>query len=482
MSRINQKDARDARLMLLRQVIILPMRFLRSLIIIPILPQSTIFLLKVISTWFGYLPRLLLGTNAILGFYYPAAEAKGDLDEQQRYVTLCWQFTLFAAVTGGIAGIAMAVFYVSPAYIPFLLIWGLSIAPTTYVKSFFQAKGDFDKIAILDIITAVSNFIFPLAGWFLFELMGYIGGTVIAFLITLYVGRKEIFPKVTKITRDFAKNAIGNGIHFWLNGFLSDLAKSFEVTLFVILAGISEDFGGQYAVGMTLAAILSQLMTSFSNVFQRKAVTQISENKDEGYKYLMDYIALDIVLFTIFFVGFIPGLYIIAYLLPNYASLIQIVPFLLFGVFFMRLRFYPGVAYKTERRFWEIHSGHIIQLVLGIGIVLLIYYFTDLPHYYMAASQFLGSMFGAIILFFLFFYRNGVTYTQSDKLNLTLFLGLLIVALAGVYLISNFWWLMLLELVLCSLILVGTLKAFPHTYSLIKQLLDIPFLRRFRRR
>lgn len=469
---INTKDAKDARLMFLRQMIVLPIRFARSLIIIPLLPQSTIFLLKVISTWLGYIPRLMLGTNAILGFYYPSAEALGDEDEKRRYVTLCWQFTLFACITGGLAGVSIAFFYISPLYIPFLLIWGLSIAPINYIKSYLQAKGGFNKIALIDVCAAVSNFIFPLAGWFLFEFIGYIGGSLIAFLITFYIGRNELFPRVIKLQKSFTTNAIGRGIHFWLNGFLSDLAKSFEITMFVILVGISKDFGGQYAVGMTLATIVNQLMTSFSNVFQRKVVKEIAKNKSEAYQSLVNYMALDLLLFTIFFFAFIPIVNIIVYFLPAYAELKNILPFLLLGVFFMRYRFYSGVAFKTEKQFWEIHLGHIVQLLIGVGLLYLIYC-QENPDYMLAVAKVVGALLGTVLVSGLFFFRNK-HFFEVREISLITFLPLLFfVMLWGIFYFDQLLTLLICELLVGTFIVTLILNQFPKTNEMVRELINI---------
>ena len=67
-------------------------------------------------------------------------------------------------------------------------------------------------------------------------------------------------------------------------------------------------------------------------------------------KYLANYMALDVLLFLIFFYCIVLGTYLIVYWLPSYDQLINIIPFLLVGVFFMRYRFYPGLAFKAEKK------------------------------------------------------------------------------------------------------------------------------------
>jgi len=472
MKGIDEKDIKDARLMLFRQVIILPLRFVRSLIILPLLPQSAIFLLKIISTWFGYVPRLMLGTNAILGFYYPVAKKENDYDKQDRYFSLSWRFALFASLTGGVVGIIISYSYLSLAYIPFLLVWGLSVAPLAHINSALFAKGNFNRIARIDILAAVANFILPLVGWFLFEFLGYIGGSAISLALTIFIGRKEIFIRTISLNRSFVKKNVKKGIHFWLNGFLQDLAKSFEITLFAIIPSvISKEYGGQYAVAMTLTGIVNQLIVSLSMVLQRKVTMQLGEGNKRGYKHLLDYMAIDIIVFVVLYIIFIPVSDILVFFLPNYSLLSEILPILLMGMFFLRLRYYPGLDFKIKKRFWEIHWGHIIHLFIVISIVFVFYYKIELPRYLIAISQLSGALIGTLLVLKLFLDNNKGIYSRSIITAFIARMCMLLSIIVVHFMIENSVVKYITEIIIAFIIIVSILIKFPRTYDIIKQLI-----------
>jgi len=420
--KLDTTDFIDAKLMLYRQFLITPIRFIRSVILIPYIPPATIFLLKIITTWFGYVPRLNLGVNAIFAFYYPEAEAKNNDKEQNLYAYLAWKVALVTSIIGGAVGVLIAYNIDKLVLAPLLVIWGLSITPGLFIKSSLTAKGFFKTLAKVDVITALSNLIFPLIGWFCFGLAGYIIGSLISIGMIFIFGYAEIFPLKVHVPIGFVKEKVANGLNFWFNGFVSDLAKTYEVTLFLLLTGISSNFGGQYAVAMTLAMISSQLGVSISSVFGRKAVKQISLARNEGIYELRHYVIIDVLVFSIFFLVFIPASYIVEYLLPQYNLISEILPFLLLGVCYMRLRFYTGVVFKTDRDFLRIHFGHIIHLFVGI-ISLTILYEARCELYMLASSQILGAFCGTVFVS-IFFFRKYRTYFKLKEFASTAFLML----------------------------------------------------------
>jgi O-antigen/teichoic acid export membrane protein len=404
---ISKKDSKDARLMLIRQIVIIPLRFARSLVILPLLPPSLIFTLKVISTWFSYLPRLTLGTLSVLGFYYPSAEARGDIETCERYDYMAWKFTFFSAIFGSILGLSISVFYLDYQYLFLLLVWGIFVVPMSFILSSLQAKGHFKIIAIMDTIGAIAYFVIPLIGLYFFELWGYIAGLVISMCVSIYIGREMLFPKRISLPKKFLKTNIFKGLNLWGNGFLSDLVKSYEVTLFVFIAAISTDFAGQYAVAMTLTLVVDQMITSISSVFQRKVVKDLSKEGSERKEYdiIYDFAILDFSVFIIIASLGLASIHLLVHFLPAYSELPYILPFLLLGNFLLRFRFYPGVIFKSDNEFFNIHVGHVIHLLLGVVSLSAITFVSSKMHL-VALSQVIGAIGGSLFVWGMLFYQK----------------------------------------------------------------------------
>jgi len=161
--------------MVIRQALTIPVRFLRSIVVLPLISPDLIFVLKLIGTWLGYASRANLGTFNLLGFYYPAAEAQGDNRLAQRYTYQAWIFSIFCVLIAAIVG---AFFYLEIKHIPILIVWGMATMLMKYMANYYQARGNFNKIAIIDITNLVVGFFIALGGLLLF---GFDGLEKIAF-------------------------------------------------------------------------------------------------------------------------------------------------------------------------------------------------------------------------------------------------------------------------------------------------------------
>jgi len=237
---ISKKDARDARLMVVRQALTVPVRFLRSIVILPLLSSDLIFVLKLISTWLGYTVRANFGTFNLLGFYYPAVEAQGDTQLGQRYKYQAWIFSLFCVLIAAGVGVLIASLYLETKHIPILIVWGIASILIKYMTNYYQATGNFNKIAIIDITSLVIGFFISLGGLLLFGFDGYLIGLVIPMLIVLGIGKSSFFPQKVALPFSFIKKSLQDGGYLTIDGFLSSFVKAHEITLFAFLASVNK--------------------------------------------------------------------------------------------------------------------------------------------------------------------------------------------------------------------------------------------------
>lgn len=412
---IASKERKDARLMLLRQFLSIPLGFAKALIIIPIILPELMFVLKIISTWLGYLPRVALGTFAVLGFYYPAAIAEGKVVLADQYRFLAWRFALFGVLAGALAGFAIS-YYLAGEYLIVLVFWGMVIVPNSYTRSIFQAEGNFRKIAQIDITLAIVGFVLPLTGLLLWGFKGYLVCLAITLYITLILGRSSFFPKKIKLTLKFIKESLYRGGNLWVNGILADLVKSFDITLFAFISVVSANFGGQYAVAMTLQAIADKLVTSVSIVYQRQVVMKVSKAKESNMSdnsIIFDFVILDLLLFVVIATGLLMGSYALVYFAPEYGKVIYIFPFLLLGGALLRFRFYPGVIFKTDNKFNILHVAHIINIIFGCGgLLLFVFMLESNAYHWIAFSKIIGACMGSVLSWYVFMNKNkGKRYT-----------------------------------------------------------------------
>ncbi len=396
MSIVQKEDTHHARQMLLRQIVTIPLRFGRAMLVLPLLTPVLNFQIKVITTWLSYVPRITLGTHAILLFYYPALEKKGATEEAKQLFYLSWLFTCLGALVGALVGSAISIYYFAGAYFPILVAWGALVVPGSYVLSGLQAKGLFTKLATNDMIAAATGFVIPFVFLYFFGFQGYLVGLVISSLVSVLMGWSLFFPEKTTLSLDYLKQKLYDGSNFWANGFLADLVKSYEVSLFVMLPFATKSYYGQYAVAMNLAGISDQIMTSFSGVYQRKVVMALSEtDRAEDVSLIYDFAALDMITFLFASIPLLAGTHGIVYLFPQYSQMLEIVPLLFLANYFLRFRFYPGVVFKSANQYKEIHLGHIVHLAFGVAATTLFsfYALALLP-----AAQVIGGLLSSTLV------------------------------------------------------------------------------------
>lgn len=455
---ISKKDAKDARLMVIRQALTVPVRFLRSIVILPLLSPDLIFILKLIATWLGYAARANLGTFNLLGFYYPAAEAQGDTRLARRYTYQAWIFSLFCVLIAGIVGALIAFFYLEIKHIPILVIWGIAAILIKYMASYYQAKGNFNKIAIIDITNLIIGFFVALGGLLLFGFDGYLIGLVIPMVIVLVIGKDSFFPKRTDLPFSFIKESLEDGVYLTIGGFLSSFVKAYEITFFAFLASVNKIFAGQYAVAITLTAIQDNFITSVSRVYQRRVTQQLSTDEAANkYKTIYRFAALDLVLFSLTASAFLLGGQLLSYLFPAYKEVAWILPFLLLGTALQRARYYPGLVFKLAKEFKTNILGHVVHVFFGLTAFFTILNLQQEATYFLAINQIVGAMAGTLFLWGMFFYKKD----RSERFRFAvrfIIIILMIMIYIGIYV----WF---IEQIYLSILIIVVSNAVIITYS-----------------
>jgi len=410
---ISKKDAKDARLMVIRQALTIPVRFLRSIVVLPLISPDLIFVLKLIGTWLGYASRANLGTFNLLGFYYPAAEAQGDNRLAQRYTYQAWIFSIFCVLIAAIVGALIAFFYLETKHIPVLIVWGMAVMLMKYMTNYYQARGNFNKIAIIDITNLVIGFFIALGGLLLFGFDGYLIGLVIPMTIVLVIGKDSFFPKKVELPFSFVKKSLQDGGYLTVDGFLSSFIKAHEITFFAFLTSVNKMFAGQYAVAITLTAIQDNFITSVSRVYQRKVTQQLSTD-EAANKYKTIYRQL------------------LSYLFPAYKEVAWILPFLLLGTALQRARYYPGLVFKLAKEFKTNILGHIVHVFFGLTAFFVILNAQQEATYFLAVNQIIGATTGTLFLWGIFFYKKDTSERFHFALRFLIII-LMIMAYIGIY-------------------------------------------------
>jgi len=365
---IEEKDHRDARLMVSRQFVTVPLRFARSIVIVPLLTPEIMFVVRLIATWFAYLPKLTLGSLAVLTLYYPEAQGKGDEETCARYRQLAWRSSLVAAAVGCTVGIVISIRFLDGALILPLMMWGVLRVMMEYGQSSFRATGHFGAIARIAIVQAVTTFAFSLVGVIAFELAGYVWGLFLSTALLVWMSRETFFPPAAKLAKAWVTRTIGTGLHLWANSFLRQLCKNWEITMLAVTSVFARGAAGQYAVALTLVEVMGQVMTSINTVFQRKLTMRLGgqEAEERDYAIVFDFSVFNTQLFMLSTVPILLGAHVLVALVPGYEALPALLPALLFAAYLIRTRFYPSVAFRLERKLGSITIPDAIHLILGV--------------------------------------------------------------------------------------------------------------------
>ena len=372
---IDARDQRDAGLMVSRQFVTVPLRFARSIVIVPLLTPEIMFVIRLIATWFGYLPKLTLGTLAVLTLYYPEAEGQGDEETCRRYRQLAWRASVVAAFGGCSVGIVISLRFLDGALWLPLMLWGALRVMMEYGQSSFRATGRFGAIARIAIMQAVTTFAFSLVGVVLFDLAGYVWGLFLSTLILVWMSRETFFPPAARLARTWVAKTVGTGLHLWANGFLRQLCKNWEITALALSSGFARGAAGQYAVALTLVEVMGQVMASINTVFQRKLTKRLGAQpaSDRDYAVIFDFAVFNTQLFLASTVPILVGAHLLVALVPGYEDLPALLPALLVAAFVVRMRFYPSLAFRLERKLRYITIADTVHLLLGVaGFVVLV--------------------------------------------------------------------------------------------------------------
>ncbi len=431
---VREKDSRNVRLMLLRQFIIVPLGFCKSLIILPFLNPNQVFLLKLIQTWFQYTQRTTLGTFAAMGFYYPQAQALGHSKECRRYQNLAWKFNVLGMIVGMCVGGGLALGFFNWKYAWILMIWGACSVPINYIHASFQARGQFANYATVDIVQSIGGLIFPLLGVFFGGFYGLLAGSMISFFLTCSYGKRWFFPNPIHLDKSFVFKTVRDGIQLWAAGFLQTIANTFEITLMAFMLPKDDFFAGYYAVAMTLASVVNQSLTSIYNVFSRRLTitsSQYFEKQNEEnsvFDNLADFVIVDVIVFSFSSAIVITGLQLFKIVLPEYSGSISIVPQLLLSLVLFRSRAYPYVLYKVKRTFGKMYIVNIVHIVIG---VLMGFLFISLnKSHLLAYCQIVSALFGSTLAWGFIWRIIGIPVRKDFCCRYLIILTMLIVWLA----------------------------------------------------
>lgn len=480
------KDGGDARLMVSRQLFAIPLRFAKTLFVIPLLTPETMFIVKLISTWLGYLPRLTFGVHKVLRAYYPEAETQQDEEKCRQYLVLAWRFSLGAGLIGAASGAFMSLRFFQGSYLPLLVLWGLGAVLNYHARQVFQARGVFVGVVRMDNYGILISFALSFAGVVAFGLEGYLYGLFSSVAVLVWLGRKTYFPPSVHLSLVFVKQSLISGSHMWLNGFMANLAKTFEITLFALGSDISRNFAGQYAVAMTLAGLMENVMTSMNSVFVRRTVVLLSAKDDSGdgapdFRPLYGFIVFSFLVYVLVAGVTMMGSHLLIYLLPKYSTVPSLLPPLLLGTLLGLFRVYPCVVFRLHRQLWYNTLGNALHLI-GVVVtfqVLAVYFASDPGK--LAFAQPVGAGLGSFFVW-LAFIRKKVKHKEG--LMTTLVLALL----GMVWMMACIWSTHLIVtnmvIIIVGMIVLATLTRvwFPEAVALLAETFVNPILRKLQKK
>jgi len=389
--------------MLLRQAIVTPMTLGKGLFLLPFLAPNELLLWRLVQTWFGYATRASFGTFSALAFYLPKTQAAGDDDGGRAYHSVASYAALLGSLIAVGVGLALSAVSVGWKLALPLALWGATLLPRAYVGAVLQARGSFQKLAVLDTLQAVLTFVLPVGGvvWFGFSglVVGQACGLVLVFvrqspLPFLREAQPVVWAKARSILRD--------GFQLWLNGSLKSLASSLDINLVAFLI-VSPTFGGQYAVALILCGFVASVAQSAYRVLHRRIVQDLAQlddtvTSDEAveppavetvFGRIVRFTVLDVLVLTVaggFLLALLP---VVPWLFPKYAGALPLVPLLLLGAGLTRARTYAEVPLKARQRFFALHASFLFQL--AVTAVFFVVLAADGPSPWLAACQAVGA-------------------------------------------------------------------------------------------
>ncbi|MCA9011644.1 MAG: hypothetical protein KDB01_17950 [Planctomycetaceae bacterium] len=359
----------DARVFTQRQVLLLPVQLVKALIVVPLLSPNQLFLVRLAQTWFSYSQRAAFGTFSVLSLEYPAAERAGDEQACRELTSVAFLFCLLGSLAGILTAAYLSFQNFGLEYLIPLAMWGSVVVPATFFRTYLFARGQFTRIAYLDVSSAVVGTVAALVGYFIFGFSGYLLGTGLALALAIAFGLALLDLRWSDLSLDAVRRIAGRGSRMWVSGFLADITKSFDISYIALFLAADPASRGNYAICFLLIGVISQFVRSADEVFKRRFMKSafIEESGMVDYVHMLNNTYFLLTCWILGTVALFIGFYVTVWFVPKYRGASDILAFLLLAEFLIEMRQYPAIVYNLRRTYIYDQMGWILGLIFGAG-------------------------------------------------------------------------------------------------------------------
>ena len=242
----------------------------RNFLVLPFLGPAHLGVFRLVQQISAYSRYLSMGALSTLSVRYPEWEAAGHHDQCDSVQRLALSQSLLGAVLfiPIFALLVQGMGLSTPALIVLSLAAGFPLL-SIYTATSFNVRGQFRRLARIDMLIAVAGLACLLAGVLLWGLHGALIGAFIPPVLRVILGREFLSVKRAKRKWSEAIEHLRFGIRVWAGSTLSHFAMTADLLLLGFLLPEGSEILGYYAVGLMVAQVLAQDLTAVTAVQQR---------------------------------------------------------------------------------------------------------------------------------------------------------------------------------------------------------------------
>ena len=400
------RDRRDIRALLLRNVWAQGLSLARQFVILPLISPAELGIFKYITTLTGYSRMAGLGGTSALQVRYPEAEGAGDQDQCDQLQAAAWWQTVLGSLLFPLIFLAAAWhFELSGFALIALAILGVTPLLSDYVTASFNVRGQFSTLARMDLWVITLGFIAVVAGTYFYGLEGLLLTSFMTMLGRCLFGRRYFRPPDRRLKLGEWKKQFFFGLRVWVGSATSTFANTGDMIVLGYLIAKNAPGLGHYALGITVAQILSQNVRALTIVQQRAIQVEIgrqgSFSAPPVYKRFVDSLALDgLVASLVAALTLTMAAIALPLVFPAYGPAVAPLGPILASVVVLKLGRYPSSLLYQGDRIAELALSSALQILAMIGLFALVATRGGSVHEYALARLAAMSLGFAVQLYF----------------------------------------------------------------------------------